>query len=241
FETDWTMKKKDLTEYLEVVRNLKKKYRGKIEIFLGLEVDYIPGIISPVSPEIQEISLDFTIGSVHFLGQLDNGYAWTVDSPLYEFEQGIGASFGGDIKKAVECYYRHMNRMVEEHPPDIIGHFDIIKMNNKYRRFFSEGEKWYRDIVYNSLSVVARSKCVLEINTGGVVRNSSGSLYPSEWILEECLKQNIPITVNSDTHNPSEVDGYFKETFALLKKIGFTSQAQLTHSDRGPQWTKNSF
>ena len=33
--------------------------------------------------------------------------------------------------------------------------------------------------------VVAASQCILEINTGGIVRGTSGALYPSQWILAD--------------------------------------------------------
>ncbi len=227
FKNNWTISKKDFFKYRELILMLKEKYKEILDIFLGLEVDYIPGIISPVSPEIKAMDLDYTIGSVHFLVQLDNEEHWTVDGPLYEFERGIEVTFNGDITEAVKQYYERLNTMVKAYPPDIIGHFDIIKKNNKNNRFFSESEHWYKKLVYESLDAVAKSHCILEVNTGGIVRNKSSSLYPSEWILKRCLKLDIPITISSDAHNPEQIDGYFRETFALLKSIGFSKYFQL--------------
>ncbi|MCX7766895.1 MAG: histidinol phosphate phosphatase, partial [Candidatus Sumerlaeia bacterium] len=105
--------------------------------------------------------------------------------------------------------------------PDIIGHLDLIKKNNKQDKFFSETEGWYKEIVMRTLKTIAGSKAIIEVNTGGLTRKRCDALYPSLWILENILKLNIPITLNSDAHNPNELIGHFKETAEVLKNIGF--------------------
>lgn len=226
FPCDWTMKKENLIAYKNEVRRLKEKYKDKIEIFVGLEIDYIPEIISPNS----FTGLDYTIGSVHFLGKLKNGERWTVDLSVSLLETGIRGNFDGDIKLAVGTYFKFLNDMVQNSPPNIIGHFDLLKKFNKNNRFFSEDDKWYKELVINSLNIIAKSKCILEVNTGGITRDIIKSVYPSEWILKECLKLNIPITISSDAHKPKHIDGYFEETFEILKKIGYKKYMRLTNA-----------
>jgi histidinol-phosphatase (PHP family) len=74
---------------------------------------------------------------------------------------------------------------------------------------------------------VAASPCILEVNTGGIVRGTSGALYPSEWILRECLKREVPVMINSDAHRPGQLDGFYGEAAVLLKKIGFRRLTQI--------------
>ncbi len=226
FPCHWTMPPALLPEYIETVRRLQAAYGERIAVLLGLEVDYIPGIFSPASASIEALKLDFTIGSVHFAGRLENGQLWTVDGPAEELEQGIEESFNGDIRAAVGEYYRRIRAMVEHTPPDIIGHFDVIKKNNRAKSFFDESSSWYRALVSETLDAVAASGCVLEVNTGGILRNTSGALYPSEWILRECLVRAIPVMLNSDSHRPEQIDGYFDEALAILRNAGFR---KLTH------------
>ena len=227
FACDWTIPPRLLPEYLDTARRLQSAYRDKIELFVGLEVDYIPQIVSPVATQIRALKLDFTVGSVHFIGRLTNGELWTADGPPEELERGTAESFGGDIRRAVEEYYRRVSAMVSTAPPDIIGHFDVIKKNNRGERYFSEGATWYHAAVEGTLDAVASSPCILEINTGGIVRGTSGALYPSEWILAECLKREIPVMINSDAHRPDQLDGYYSEAAALLKHIGFRELTQI--------------
>jgi len=54
FDCAWTMKKQALEPYIFEINELKKS-NPQIEIYAGLEVDYIPGVTSPG----------------HFQGQLD--------------------------------------------------------------------------------------------------------------------------------------------------------------------------
>ena len=232
FPCTWTLPPPLLPEYLDAGRELQNTYRDKLEVLVGLEVDYIPEIISPTAAQIRALKLDFTVGSVHFIGRLAGGELWTADGPAEELEQGVQESFDGDIRKAVEEYYRRMSAMVGSAPPDIIGHFDVIKKNNRGGEYFSESSAWYRVLVDETLDAVAASPCILEINTGGIVRNTSGALYPSEWILEQALRREIPVMINSDAHWPDQLDGFYNEAASMLREIGFRELTQIGREGR---------
>jgi histidinol-phosphatase (PHP family) len=228
FPAVWTMPAERLPDYLRQVREVKARFHGRIEVFLGMEADYLPGITSSLHPRIRDLGLDYVIGSVHFIAPLDGEYSWTVDGTAEELDTGLRGCFGGDIRALVELYYRRVAEMAETTRPDIIGHMDIVKKNNRDGRYFSEDESWYRSVVMGALEAVAHSGSVVELNTGGVVRNTSGALHPSEWILREALRLRIPVMVNADAHWPDHIDGYFAEAVRLLKDIGFRTQRQLT-------------
>jgi histidinol-phosphatase (PHP family) len=227
FPADWTMPEANLESYLSSVKAAKARYEGRVELYLGIEADYLPGLSSPTAPRIRELGLDFVLGSVHFIDS-SAGYTWTVDGAPAEIEGGLRDAFGGDIRRLVERYYERVVEMVTETPPDIVGHLDVLKKNNRDHRYFTEDEPWYRAAVTAALEAIARSGSVMEINTGGVVRNTSGALYPSEWILREAFRLRVPVMVNADAHRPEHIDGYFREAFALLRSIGYRTQRQLT-------------
>ncbi len=230
FCPEWTIKAEDIDNYLKIVNELKIKYNNKIEIFLGFEVDYIPGLLYPSKELIQKHSLDYVIGSVHFAGRNEKEEYWPIDGPFDLFEKGLNEIYGGDVQKAVETYYNLITEMVLKYEPTIIGHIDLIKLNNKKEYFFKESEKWYRNIVLKTLDNIAKRNSLLEINTGGITRNKIDSIYPSDWILYEILKRNIKITVSSDAHQAEHLDGYFKELQYILKNIGFKKAYYLTYS-----------
>lgn len=230
FPTDWTMPAERLESYLREIREVRERYRGALDVFLGIEADFIPGMISPVHPAINGLGLDFVIGSVHFVGPSDGDHAWTVDGPREEMDAALRDGFGGDARQLVERYYALVAIMAETAAPDIIAHFDVVKKNNRDGRLFSEEDPWYRAAVRRALEAIRGSKSILEINTGGVVRNTSGAFYPSPWILEEARRMNIPVVVSSDAHRPENLDGMFPEAVQLLRAAGYRTQRQLTRS-----------
>jgi histidinol-phosphatase (PHP family) len=228
FPTDWTMPPERLESYLHEVRDTRDRYRGKLEVFLGIEADFIPGMTSPVHPRIAALGLDFVVGSVHFVGPSDGDHEWTVDGHREEMEAAVRDGFSGDARRLVERYYGLVAAMAETAAPDIIAHFDVVKKNNRDGQFFSEEDSWYRAAARKALDSIRASKSILEINTGGVVRNTSGAFYPSAWILEEARRRNIPVVVSSDAHRPENLDGMFPEAVRILRAAGYRTQRQLT-------------
>ena len=225
FPASWTMPAGNLESYLHDVREVKERYGDRLEIFLGMEADYLPGIASPSDPAIRSLGLDYAIGSVHFLTAADGAHDWTVDGAPEELEKGVAVCFGGSIRRLVERYYGCVADMASTARPDIIGHLDIVKKNNRAGRWFSEEAPWYRDAAFSALEAVAAAGSVLEVNTGGVVRNTSGALYPSPFILREALRLGIPVMESADVHRPEHLDGHFAETVRLLRDLGFRSTA----------------
>jgi histidinol-phosphatase (PHP family) len=228
FLTEWTMAPDQYPEYLETLKDLKSRYRGKIELYTGLEIDFFPGSVCPFIDTHGLSDLEYFIGSVHFLGDCEDSGPWTVDGSLPEMERGLDCSFQGDIKKAVKKFYQLVEELAVKIEPTIIGHFDLIKKNNDGNRFFHEEESWYQEIVNRTLQRIAETPCIIEVNTGGIVRGKTDDLYPSRWILKEIVNLNIPITINSDAHTVDGLDGYFSETPPILRDLGFSSYKRLS-------------
>ena len=56
-----------MDDYLSEFSRLKGKYANKIELAIGLEIDYLNEESHPAIPRFQELPLDYRIGSVHML------------------------------------------------------------------------------------------------------------------------------------------------------------------------------
>lgn len=228
FDTDWTMKKERLYEYFERIDELKKKYKNDIEILLGLELDYLPSQgFNHIDHKVFK-KLDYYIGSVHYLGELPNGYKWCVDETIEIIKQGIMENFDGDVRNAINQYYMNIADMARKHNPPIIGHLDLIKKNNKDNILFNENEKWYKDIIEKTLDVISETSCIIEINTGGKARGYTKEYYPSNWILEKIRDKNIPIMINSDAHSINYINYEFNEVYNVIKELGFKKISYLT-------------
>jgi len=219
FESGWNMKFENLLAYINEIKRLKKKYKGQIKLFLGMEIDYVENIIG--LKNFEYLNLDYTIGGVHFLGFFDDGSAWDYDGGKIKYEKGLKEIFGDDIKKLVKYYYKQVNNMIINEKPDIIAHLDLIKKYNKGNYFFDENEKWYKDIVLESLQVVANSNSIVEVNTRGVLKGIDKEFYPSNFILDKCKELNIKLCLSADTHNSKDVVALLPEAKELLITKGF--------------------
>lgn len=228
FDCDWDIHKDQYQTYLSTIQNLKSEYANKIEILLSMEIDYIPGVVGPSD---FKNDLDYTVSSVHFgpairpndADQTKSDSFWVVDGPNKEFQTGLNILYGGDIRKGVAAFYAHTQQLVLEDAPDILGHMDKIKIQNKHTHYFEESEKWYQDLVLECLDTIAQTDVIVEVNTRGWYKKYSEEFYPSDWILKELHKRNIPIVINSDCHHPREIVRGFEEAVEVLEEIGFKS------------------
>lgn len=226
-QESWTMEPGKVSEYLDLITDLKKEYAGKIEIYSGMEVDFIPGLLGPSSPGLAALGLDYTLGGVHILGIEKTGELLTVDGAPEEFAKILQLQFGGDRRAAAQHYFFLVRAMAREHRPDIVAHFDLIKVRNRGEEHYRETEAWYRKSVTDALAAIAEAGSILEINTGGLSRGKSDTFYPSPWILEEARQMDIPITVNSDVHVPEGIDAMFREAAEAAKAAGYRTKRVL--------------
>jgi histidinol-phosphatase (PHP family) len=231
------MKPERMQEYANEIKRLKQAYADRIDIFLGMEIDYIPGIIGPWHEKFRDLGLDYRIGSVHFCGTFPDGMHWTVDTRLEKFDTGFREVFGGDAQALVAEYFRRVRRMVSEQCPNIVAHFDLIKLNNIDDRYFSEDEPWYRAEAERALEAVAGSGAILEVNLGAMNKGRMNKPYPSAWALERVHDMNIPITISADAHRVGQLNGYFAWAAKLLLDIGFRELSVLKRDG----WQRVSF
>ena len=231
FENNFAILPHDLPVYVNEIRALKKQYQSQIPIYISLEMDYIPGVSADFKVFTETFKLDYAIGSVHLVKREGRTGLWFIDgSSNNTYDKGLKELFDGDIRLGVESYYHQIEEMVIHQKPDIIGHFDKIKMHNR-NRYFREDETWYKNIVSNTLQVVTENGSIIEVNTRGLYKKRTDSLFPSPAILSEILKLEIPITLNSDAHLANELNCEYKETHICLKQLGFKSIKVLKDSN----------
>jgi len=218
-DNHWSLPAKNFAAYTGEVARLKQQNNGNLRLYLGLEIDYIPGV-SEQFGQWMDTPLDYCIGSVHLVKtSLNNGF-WFIDGPAEAYFQGIETHFGGDIRKAVTAFYEQSIDMVRSQPMNILGHLDKVKMHNK-EQLFGQEEAWYRRLIERLLKVVKEKKIIVELNTRGVYSGKCSEYFPSPFVLEQCLHLGIPVMVNTDAHRPDQLTSHFAEGLSLLREIGF--------------------
>ncbi len=217
FPTKWCMKSEALDDYLINIEKIKK-LNSFVEIYKGLEVDYIPGV---TSPNFFQDKLDYTVGSIHFIERFPDGTRWEIDGTHALFLEGYSKLFNNNIQDVITRYFELTREMIAKACPSIVGHLDKIKIQNPDNKFFKETDKWYQDEIKKTIDLIHSSSAIVEVNTRGIYQKKTDTTYPSPWILEILHKRNIPVTISSDAHHSDDIINQFPETASVLKSIGF--------------------
>lgn len=223
FKSAWSIADDEVPDYIDEVNALKDRYADSIEVYLGMEVDYIPDLTGLNELFIKELVLDYSVGSIHFIEAFEDGTPWEIDGTQLMFDKGLQEIFNGDIEAAIKRYYSLTRQMLEETTPDVIGHLDKIKMHNTKRTYFDESATWYRNAVIETLEVIANKGAVLEVNTRAIYKKAASDFYPSQWILKEAFAKEIPVQINSDSHHPREITANFQEAAEAVLHAGYRS------------------
>lgn len=230
FDTTWCMKEERLDEYIRAVDKINK-IESNIDVYKGLEVDFIPDV---TSPDIFKKRLDYTIGSIHFVDQFPDGQRWEIDGAHTFFLEGLKKIFNNNIQAAIVRYFELTREMISTACPTIVGHLDKIKIQNIEGKFFSESESWYQQEIRKTIDLIGSAGAIVEVNTRGIYQKKSDTTYPSPWVLTYLHKKNVPITISSDAHHPKDLVNQFSETAMVLHNIGFKTISFLSEGTWQP-------
>jgi histidinol-phosphatase (PHP family) len=223
FENRWSIRPNKHQEYINDVLAVKEKYSDQIDVYLSMEVDYIPGIIEPNDDFIKSLNLDYVLGSVHFVDFYDDGMPFSVDGLHNKYLVGLEQLFDNNSQRVVERYFELKREMVQKTKPHIVGHTDKIRLRSEDGNLFSEESQWYKDAIRHTLEVYKQEGTIVEINTRAIYRKRQIYPYPSKWVMQQLHELSIPIQINSDCHHPKDIISEFDQTAELLKTIGFKS------------------
>ena len=190
-----------MREYEKSVLDAKEKYKERIEILLGYEVDYLRGYMDD---RVLNADVDYLIGSVHFIEE------WGFDNPEF-----IGNYKDRDIDEIWQKYFDAIEEMANSRLFDIVGHLDLIKI------FKFMPTKDITEIAKNALLAIKEADMSIEINVAGF-RKPIGEAYPSLSLLKEIKKLDIAITFASDAHKPEQVGLYSDEAISMARSAGYS-------------------
>lgn len=211
------MTQEKMAPYVQEIRALKEKYRGKLDIFCGLELEFY----SDTDTE----GLDYLIGAIHYLEQA--GQIRTFDVDLAGTEAYIRENFGGDGMAFARKYYETLGRLGEK-GVQIIGHFDLIAKHNDRGHWFDEDSRQYRDLAFGAMEALQGKVPYFEVNTGAMARGYRQVPYPHLPLLRELCRRGFGAVITSDCHDLRYLDHGFEAATALLREAGFATKWVLT-------------
>ena len=208
---DFCLPKKNVPIYLEAARKLQEAYRGRMEVFVGMELDYFgenPG------------GLDYVIGSAHCVKQGDA--ACYVDASAQASQQTVDEYFGGDWYRYTDAYYDLVADLPRKSGCQWIGHFDLVTKFNDQVHTIDEDSPRYLRRALEVLEYVVKQGVALEINTGAVARGYRTTPYPGNALLRQLKEFGGEIIVNSDCHYAPQLCFGFDQAAELAQAAGFT-------------------
>ena len=211
FDPKYRMAFSDMLSYEKDVLDAKEKYKDKIEILLGYEVDYLKG---HMDERVLNAEVDYLIGSVHFLE------GWGFDNPEY-----IRRYKDQDIDEIWQKYFDTIEEMANSKLFDIVGHLDLIKVF----KFMPKGN--INQMAEGALKAIKNADMVLELNVAGY-RKPIGEAYPSLNLLTQAYELGIPITFASDAHKPEQVSMFNDEVIKMARNVGYTECALFKNRKR---------
>ncbi|MGM0415267.1 MAG: histidinol-phosphatase [Bacillota bacterium] len=187
--------------------NLEKiKREAKIDIFIGIEFDYAPGRDREIKEILEKYPFDYSIGSVHDLGD------WSFDYAKYKAKWKEFDYEG--LVEIYQEYYRLLNQAVNTGLFEIIGHLDLIKVFD----YVIKDRVLVLEMVEPVLDSIKKQGAKLEINTNGLNKPVK-ELYPALDILKLASYKELDIVFSSDAHRPERVGQHFKELEWLMEII----------------------
>jgi histidinol-phosphatase (PHP family) len=220
FPNQWCMEKDKLSEYIQEINLLKEKYKDRIEVYCGLETDYIHKF-SGASVFKNVEGIDYLFGSIHYLYENPYSYLFEIDGPFKSFRKGFKKVFKKDPVALTKRFYELTRKMIETDPPDVIGHIDKIKLNLGKIIPDLDQQDWYLEEIDKLLNCLSEHQPIVEVNSRGMYKGYISEPYPSVNLLKKFHKKGIRISLNSDSHQPNEILKLYPETIGLLKEIGF--------------------
>jgi len=228
FSSWWNMEQVDFEKYLQETKALKEKYKNEIDVFIGVEADFLPGLVTPKT--FEHLNLDYIIGSLHFLYPEKAEAPWDFIISAGKFKKGLESYFDNDINSFLKYYYTKMNEMIELGGFDFIAHIDQANKYNKNNQFFNEDSPFFKKLIEETIELVAEKDVIVEINTRGRLKKLSEVFYPSRQFLEICKSRGVRICLSADAHRTVELQSFLPEAEQAALDAGYTEVYELTKS-----------
>lgn len=187
-----------LDDYVQTVLALREEYAGKLEIPLGLEIEYYPGLLPQLLPVLRDQPLDYLILGQHFVSnEYDAPY-----SGLTTYEEALLRQYVNQTIEAMQTglftYFAH---------PDLLNfRGDRHVFQREMRRLCREAKACGVPLEYNLLGL------------------SEGKHYPNCLFWEVAAEEGCAVILGRDAHTPEALLDSRTEEKALknLRSLGIT-------------------
>ncbi|MES2708043.1 MAG: histidinol-phosphatase [Verrucomicrobiota bacterium] len=199
-----------LDEYLALVDRAAKTYAGRLDIRVGMEMDFFPGLEDWVQKLSDRCDFHHVLGSVHYFAPEYRKHYWQGDTAVFHRQ-----------------YFTHLAESAETGLFDTLAHPDLVKNLDPDLYAFED----LREHVAASLGRVAKTGVAMELNTSGRLKAVS-QFNPGPEILTMMRERNIPVVIGSDSHTPRRVGSDFEDALDAIEEAGYTEVSHFLNRKR---------
>ena len=182
----------EAADYIESIRNLRKKYKDQIKITIGFEMEYYPRYFEEMLKFARNIGAEYLILGQHFI--------------LSEHPDGKGSIGPTDSEEHLKTYVDEVITAMKTGLFSYIAHPDLVCFTGDEDVYLREAKR---------LCLASRDLDIpLEINLLGI-RGSRH--YPSDRFFSIAGKVGAPVTIGVDAHASNDLLN--KETLNIAMKL----------------------
>ena len=170
----------EFPEYMETLLALRKEYTDRINIHIGLEVEYYPLVFPEFLKLIAPYPVDYLILGQHFL---DN-----------EFDSHSHCNLPTDSEERLAAYAAQVSEALETGAFSYFAHPDMFN--------FTGDDATFRKYMMPVLQIAKRMNIPVEYNLLGLAHDRC---YPTRRLFRLAADMGVPIIIGCDAHEPNRV------------------------------------
>jgi histidinol-phosphatase (PHP family) len=186
-------------KYIERVARAREKFSGRVDVRLGLESDFYPGVEPWLEKLHARAPLHHVLGSVHT--QVPEYRSWFFRGDWFEYQK---------------IYFEHLAQAAETGLYDTIAHPDLVKNEAPHEWRFARIEPF----IQRALDRIAKTGVAMELNTSGAYK-ALPEMNPGRRMLELIRARGIPVVLGADAHRPERVGEGYDVALRQLESLGF--------------------
>jgi histidinol-phosphatase (PHP family) len=196
--------------YMEEARRLEQKYREELRILVGFEAEWYTGSMDLVEQLVSQYRPDYIVGSVHHVDDMNFDYG--------PEDYRAAVRVAGSPERLYCRYFDQQHEMITALRPEVVGHFDLIRIYDPdYRRRLELPEIWSR--IRRNLDAVRELGLILDFNVRALGKGASEP-YVSESILRLAVDLGIDLVPGDDSHGVATAGQHIEAGVDLLARAG---------------------
>jgi histidinol-phosphatase (PHP family) len=198
---DHRMAPEEYERYIDLVAAARAEFAGRVDVRLGLESDYFPGVEAWAEKLHARVPLHHVLGSVHM-----------------QVTHYKARYFTGDHFAYQQLYFEHLAESAETGLFDTLAHPDLVKNEAPHEWRFAR----IQPHIERALDRIAQTGVAMELNTSGL-HKALPEMNPGPRTLALIRERGIPVVLGADAHRPARVGDRYAQALTLLDELGFAT------------------